>query len=405
MESATSENEKRLLATIVQERLIGNKDVIRYKELLEKKIPTFLKNYLHNCVQKFIHIEEPIQLNNSKRFDFGYNKIIELKSAFLKALEEATLFTRDELSEIIGRTIRLQFDLLVKPDTTLIKIFYKNKADRIQTEILQILEGLEDKRILIRTLIKKIRDFDQYHIVEEDFKNILNKTKKEVYQENFIKSFISDVSAFTDFLSMIHGYENKKIDIKFLKLLLKERNFGRYIAAFDLYQDINIDIDKIDLILTNFLNNKREEDLELEMDEIENIMMVSMSEKQNEKSDEKWYNLNKNEIDQKKITNIWKDPLDMVISRSKIERQPVGPLTSLRRLIDERDKKFIKKRVFNNDSYAYNEFIRQLELVDNWKEAKKIIDNELIVRSVEPFSREALRLGDLVFNRYFPKKQ
>ena len=93
----------------------------------------------------------------------------------------------------------------------------------------------------------------------------------------------------------------------------------------------------------------------------------------------------------------------MVIKRSNIEKQPDGPLHSLRRLIDEKDMKYIQKRIFDNDIRAYNEFIRQLEVIESWKEAKKIIDNELFMRSIEPFSKEALRLGDLVFNRYFPK--
>ena len=93
----------------------------------------------------------------------------------------------------------------------------------------------------------------------------------------------------------------------------------------------------------------------------------------------------------------------MVIKRSNIEKQPEGPLHSLRRLIDDKDKRFIQRRIFDNDIRAYSEFIRQLEIIDNWKEAKKIIDNELFMRSIEPFSKEALKLGDLVFNRYFPK--
>ena len=191
MESATGENEKRLLAATVRDRLIGNKNIILYRELLDKKIPTFLKNYLQNSVQKYIHTEEPFQFNNSKRFDFEYRKVIELRNSLIKAFEEATIFSRNELIEIINRTVSLQFNLLVKPSDTLLKIFYKNKAERIQNDILQILEGLDDRRILIKVLIKNIKEFDQYHIVAEDFINILNQTNKEVYQDNFIKSFIN----------------------------------------------------------------------------------------------------------------------------------------------------------------------------------------------------------------------
>lgn len=435
MDITTGENEKRLLAATVRDRLLGNKNIIFYRELLDKKIPTFLHNYLQNSVKKYIHTEEPIQFNNSKRFDFEYSKIVDLKKSLIRAFEEATIFSREELIEIINRTVSLQFNLLVKPGATLLKIFYKNRSDRIQNEILQILKGLDDQRILIKQLIKNIEAFDQYHIVEEDFRKILGKTNRQVYQENFIKSFVSDVAAFANFLSMIHGYKNKKIDINLLKLLLVERNLKQYISSFDIYPDTKIDIDKIALIL----NNKGKEDPDLDDDEIENFMMVSISDNQSDDFIEKRSKLYKNEIDQSfdglepgkeksfssdkntnqissdeliagpgkkfpKITNLWKDPMDMVIKRSNIEKQPDGPIYSLRRIIDEKDKKFIQKRIFDNDHQAYNEFIRQLELIDNWKEAKKIIDNELFMRSIEPFSKEALRLGDLVFNRYFPKR-
>jgi hypothetical protein len=438
MESATGENEKRLLAATVRDRLIGNKNIILYRELLDKKIPTFLKNYLQNSVQKYIHTEEPFQFKNSKRFDFEYNKIVNLKNSLIKAFEEATIFSREELIEIINRTISLQFNLLVKPNSTLLKIFFRNQSERIQTEILQILEGLDDRRFLIKMLIKNIREFDQYHIVEEDFKKILEQTNKKVYKDNFINAFISDVIALTDFLSMIHGYENKKIDINLLKLLLIERNLKQYSCVFDGFPDTKIDIERISLLLTNFLNGEDGDSNLEDDDEIEKFMMVPFADDQRDEFSDQRSRLYRKEIEKRFdklegdkqtlsnisdgdnktgvekpvtnrkipiVTNVGKDRLDMIIKRSNIEKQPDGPLYSLRRIIDEKDKKFIQKKIFDNDIRAYNEFIRQLELIDNWKEAKKVIDNELFMRSIEPFSKEALCLGDLVFNRYFPKRQ
>ncbi len=166
MVSTNGENEKQLLAATVRERLIGKKNSVLYRELLDEKIPTFLNNYLQNTVKKLIHTEEPVQLKYSKRFYFEYGNINKIKTSLIKALEEATIFQREELEEIINKTVVLQFDLLVRPNITLLSIFYKNKSERIKSEILNILEGLDDKRIFIKELIKEIKSFDQYHIVE-----------------------------------------------------------------------------------------------------------------------------------------------------------------------------------------------------------------------------------------------
>ncbi|MFZ5518105.1 MAG: hypothetical protein ACOY90_15780 [Candidatus Zhuqueibacterota bacterium] len=437
MESTTGENEKRLLAATVRERLIGNRNIILYKELLENKIPKFLKNYLQNSVQKFVHTEEPVQFNNSKRFDLEDEKINHLKILIIKAFEEATIFSRDELIEIINRTVRLQFDLLVQPGATLIKIFYRNKSDRVQNEVLQILDGLEDRRIFVKTLIKNIREFDQYHIVEVDFKNLLHKTEKEVYETNFISAFLSDVLAFAEFLSYIHGRKENQMSTELVKLLLTERNNNSYSERIKAFKEDSVEISKIPQLFGDINdralkvegdNNHNEDDLEkFIMNPDETIQPIELEDKskvyeseirlsfgENDKtfdrddSDVKIADRSSDSRPAKAkhpiITNVGKDPLDMIITRSKIEEQPSGPLTSLEYLIDEKSKKFIIKRIFKNDDFAYTQFIRKLEIIHSWKKAKIVIDKELLNRSIQPFSKEALRLGDLVFNRYFPKK-
>ena len=426
MVSTNGENEKQLLAATVRERLIGKKNSVLYRELLDEKIPTFLKNYLQNTVRKLIHTEEPVQLKYSKRFDFEYGNINEIKASLIKALEEATIFQREELEEIINKTVVLQFDLLVRPNITLLSIFYKNKSERIKSEILNILEGLDDNRIFIKELIKEIKLFDQYHIVEEDFNKIFNKTEKEIYEKDFLNAFISDVKVFSEFLGMIRGYDNQKIKIDLVNLLLEQRNLVKYITAFDILVEDTIKVDDIVSVLGEFTKKEQNGDQKSSTDEIDKFIMFSVS-KENidgNGSDSDIVKLpgnstdtiNKNDLKQVrnyyqkktkkviKITNVDQDPYDLIIKRSKIEEQPDGPLDSLKNLIDEKNEKFIIKKIFDNKKMDYIQFIDQLDIIESWKEAKEKIDKELFFRSVKPFSKEALRLGDLVFNRYFPKK-
>jgi len=422
MESTTGEIEKKLLAATVQERLIGKKNSVLYKELLEEKIPTFLKNYLQNAVRKLINTEEPVQFKFSKRFDFEYQKIKQLRNSLSKAIEEATVFPREELVEIINKTVSLQFDLLVRPNFTLQKIFYNNKSDCVRGEILQILEGLEDNRIFIKALIRKIREFDQYHIVEEDFKKILLETEREIFQNHFISAFISEVTNFTEFLGMIRGYDNQKIKVELVKLLLLERKLDKYITAFDYYNGETIDIDGIISILEDYIKIENNDHQKTDSDEIDNFLMFSIPEEEKGshglktidnkltessikfvESKEKVSPKNrKNKVI--KVTNMYEDPLDRIIKRSQIEKQPDGPIESLKKIIDEKNEKFLIKRIFKNEKAEYHEFIEHLEQIESWKEAKEIIDRELNIREIKPFSKEALRLGDLVFTRYFPEK-
>jgi len=423
MESTTGENEKRLLATTLRERLIENKNTIIYKELLDENLPIFLKNYLQNRVQKFFHTDEPFQIKNSKRYDFSYTKIKEYKQQLHQAFEEATLFNKEEITEIINRTVGLQFDLLVNPQQTLIKIFYKNKSERTQADILQILKGLIDDRIFIKRLREKIKEFDQFHIIEDDFKKLLTEIQNEIYGEDFIPAFISDVKAFLEFISHIKGTAENAINKDILLLLLDERNLNQYEQAFQTTSNNNdwIDLNEILIILqesdgnnsaaTVTETNEIDDDLE---DIIVSVVEPDQLETEQVKEDISTIEKDSDNVHIKKIDTkgkkhhpkieAWTDPQNFIIDRSMIEHQPIGPLFSLNSLIDDRSKRLIQKKIFKKDDLAYHTFIRKLEEIDNWKEAKQVIDDELMMRSIQPFSKEALKLGDLVFNRYFPKK-
>lgn len=432
METTSGDNEKQLLAAAVRERLIGNRNYILYKDLFDKKLPAFLKNYLQNSVQKFIYTEEPLQFNSSKRYDFEDEKINRLKNELIKAFEEATVFSFDELTNIINHTVALQYDFLVRPSATLLNIFYRNKSEQTKTDILRVLEALDDERIYIKTLIRNIKEFEQYHIVEDNFKNLLAKTEEETYSQNFMRSFLSDVSAFANFLELLYGAEDKKLSVDHVKLLLVQRDLRPYLSSFDQYNGNKVDLDDIASMLIDYFVNKkikRAKEFDSAVDEIERFITESLGEERIDELPAAPTATYETEIERSfsdtasgttesvparpregkkkkhpKITHTWKDPLDMIIERSKIEAQPKGPLVSLLSLIDLKDEKFIKKRIFGDDDSAYQEFIRRLDGLDNWKEAKKYIENEFLARGIDSFSKEALRITDLVFERYFSKK-
>ncbi len=410
MDVTTGEKEKQLLAATVRERLIGKKNSVLYKDLLNEKLPTFLNNYLENAVRKLVHTEEPIQLKHSNRFDFSYEKIKILRDSIIQAIEEATIFPKDLLSDIINKTVSLQFDLITRPNSTLIKIFYKKTSDRIQGDILKLLEALDDERIFIKRLIQNIREFDQYHIVIEDFKRIIKKTEKECYfKENLIDNFISDVESLINFLGMIKGYSNNTIKVNLVRLLLNERNLRKYSIAFEKFNSDLIDVEKIKQLLDDCIEIEKDS-ANNEEDDIDSFFMISEAESTisghqiKQRFEKQSYSDEKNCNKVTKITNIDQDISSLIIERSKIEEQPDGPIDQLRNLINDKDEKFLLKRIFENDRMEYDEFIGQLENINNWKDAKERIDIELSARSIQPFSKEALRLGDLVFNRYFPEK-
>jgi hypothetical protein len=79
-------------------------------------------------------------------------------------------------------------------------------------------------------------------------------------------------------------------------------------------------------------------------------------------------------------------------------------LSGLGNLIDERTEKVFVKKLFDGDKGSYQTLLEKLEEAESWRVAKILIDNELFKRDVDPFSREAIKLVDLVYSRYYPEE-
>jgi len=83
---------------------------------------------------------------------------------------------------------------------------------------------------------------------------------------------------------------------------------------------------------------------------------------------------------------------------------PPAEIQGLRAFIDGKTEKLFIKKLFGGDDAAYGRLLDKLDEAESWRVAKILIDNELFKRDVDPFSREAIKLVDLVYTRYYPEE-
>ncbi|MCB0832052.1 MAG: hypothetical protein KDC45_01175 [Bacteroidetes bacterium] len=77
-------------------------------------------------------------------------------------------------------------------------------------------------------------------------------------------------------------------------------------------------------------------------------------------------------------------------------------LVLLQMLITPKDEKIIISTIFKTDGEAYNDFISLINRTKTWKEAIAILDDTLASLEFDPYSKEAIRLSDIVYARYYP---
>lgn len=465
-------SEKHELCNILQERVLEGRKQITYSELIEKNLPGFFRSFLKSQIKRYFDQENPVKIEKNSRYDLHFDEIQQELGRLKEAIQQSTLFTADEISDAIDKTVSLQIDYFVKPRTILERVFYKSKESRSQKEILQAILGISDNRIYIQELIKKIKSNSTANISKSEFARLAREVETFVYQQDTISVFLQDVSVLLEFLSIIHNQTITTLKVNLLPEMLLARNLNKLTElAQSNASEKAYTLKQIEELLQTtpetfpFKNNGRDNkkkknfpssDWQEEIfynDKTDMHPFLDFSEKseqpdepaEKKKTTAKTGNkvffasgrsqtigareiesLNRKEKETPKVKKpkiIYKgeeknfpsktglhgrhadEPENMMIDRKMIENQPEGPIPSLSKIIDSRSRKILIRKIFKKNEVAYNEFMEKMEATLTWKEAKVMIDEELLKRNVEPFSREAIRLGDLIFSRYFPKKR
>ncbi len=77
-------------------------------------------------------------------------------------------------------------------------------------------------------------------------------------------------------------------------------------------------------------------------------------------------------------------------------------LVSIETLISDKDEKIFLKRIFMEDVADYRGFLKHLNRTKTWKEAINVLDDKLYSNKVDPYCKEAIRLSDIVYTRFYP---
>jgi hypothetical protein len=74
-------------------------------------------------------------------------------------------------------------------------------------------------------------------------------------------------------------------------------------------------------------------------------------------------------------------------------------------LMTDKDRKLLVKAIFNDQPNKLDELIHQVNRAKTWKEAIAVLDDCLSANGVDPYQKEAVRLSDLVYMRYYPPEK
>lgn len=441
MDPALWQKKKEMISDLLVRRIIGqeDKETFTYDELLRKPLPDFLRGHIKTQARRFLQEEKPMSWNPSARYKFDDPEVREAVERMLGTLLLKTRFSRSEIKRWIELGVNFQVDVLVRPRQALANLFFRRHPVRQKEEIARAIEQLADGRPYLGALAQLVLQGPE-NIDVTTFEQLARKAEEQTYGTKPLATFMADVAKLESFLRLSGHANGEVLRTEQLVSMLRVRDLSDIADRIsELATSQGTDywtLDQIETALERqlLLRGLREEDNggdekaltdegrgegqrgtrpdQLLLEAIHDARAAMGSglledlfappaplKPQREPAPRR--------ATAPRLTFAGVEEDDaarVVVDRRIIERQPPGPYPALRSLITNKDRKAFVKKLFGNDRGAYHAFIDRLEAIDRWKEAKAAIDAELARRQVSPFSREAMRLGDIVFSRYFAKK-
>jgi len=456
------EREREKLVIALEERLIGNRDTIPLRELLAAEIPEILKGLFRQQAYKLVRQEKPLGLHSVRQYELDDPEMRQQLRRLRDMLAERIVFERAELRPVLNFGVGLQFDVLAKPRSALEHLLYRQEVERDRDDIVIVLRGLGEEQQYLRSLLDRLVAYPAGPVTREAFLAACHQVELEVYGKNPVSALVQDLKQYQRYCAILLDTAGRQdeflIDNQTVLAMLFERNLHELaenllpeftkkeawqIAEIEALVAQHLQNGSATLLLTGsegtaIVSVDMSRVLAEAASEIESqLVQAAVSDRQQSPSQAaavsasgiiiqekaEWYptpsappsetvfssdaTVTMNPTAQASSANKIKirfDTEEPVVHRAKIEQQPPGPFPSLYHLIDDKSRKTFIRKIFQRDADAYIDFIDRLEPLQTWKEAKALLDAELGMRNINPYSKEAVQLSDALFGRYFSKR-
>jgi hypothetical protein len=439
------QDEKDRLIAELERKILGRREQISVQEILAVEQPELLRAAFRKHARSIVRRERPLVLQSSHQFVLDDDEIKSHLRRLRELLAERVVLTRDEVHEVIAFGVPLQFDVITKPRAALVSLLYDKSLERQRDDIATIVAGLGEERPMIAALLSIIGSYPPGPVNREAFVALCRRAEKMAYGEKPVTALIADLRDFLAFSSAIDGRQTSEIDNQTVLGILFERNLKALAEGLlptlthkDKWTLQEVEKALEHQILTSGLALGKDEPGQVFLPAT--VDLSAFLEETKREVTQRFHGEDQEGI-QKNIPlrvnenmppapalhangNGAEQTLDMFSMAAENEaaasndltqrepraafRQPAQPSTSPRQplsdLIDDKSRMIFLRKIFKRDEAAYRRFVEVLERADTWKTAKEILDEELSRREINPYSKEAIRLSDVVFSRYFSRR-
>ncbi len=385
--------------------------------LKSRDIPNSVKHFFDQEVELWLR-EEAEKFTSSERFDYEMPEVRVLIDKIFDILKQSATFHLTQFNRLLERAIKLEANYLIRPHQTLTQFLFKDNFVVTTMEVYDMLKYFDKFQYYKDALtdyfnLKYLREISQ-----TQFEELIAGIDDQVYGREMLETSLKTIKTIINFLNEGRTQTSDTIDTETVLTAFSDRNlteFGNLIAREIKDGTKELTFQQLESILKSGKTLKelashpvatakpleQVEDIETSRPEVE-VETIAVSEKTEEPrviEMEEQVEVEEEEEEEEEVETSAADQLADVVA-AKIKGDV---LVDLNHMITKKQRKKFVKKIFHKSEQHFEKFLRYINQTDSWKTASSIIDESLAKLGINPYSREALELSDLIYNRYFPK--
>lgn len=411
-----------------------NMNSIPLAYLTQLDIPETIKHFFDQEVEIWLREEEE-KFTTTERFDYDMPEVRMQIDQIFDLLKQNATFHINKFNHLLERAVKLEMNYLIEPHRTLSQFLFKDSPKISTMEVYDTLKYFF-RFEYYKTAISDYFNQKYLHEISQDqFDSLIDQIDQKAFAENPIETTLGTVKTIMEFLSEAQQEDVRLLKVDVISAALRDRKLDDYRSLVQKVDaDAELSFDELKTLLRDGTLPGMTEEASVEkteiigMDQIESIetskpeiavsefdvpeSTMTFEEEEPEVEEEEYEEEYESEeveqeVEEEEYEEEQEEAPSMVANdlADLVARQisSDNPLENLEPLIKGRLRRKTIKKLFRKKENEFLDFIGQLNVLQTWKDASRLIDDEFYERGINPYSKEAIAFSDTIYVRFFPK--
>ena len=416
--------EKDIKETIQQvtREILQDRTLVSLEDILQdKRIPNRLKAFFENEVHAWIEADS-LSRRRDRRFDYADPEMTSLLDYLRTVQSRHARFERDEFIATLDAGVKLTYNYICRPQTTLKWFIFRGEPTRPLAETLLRMSAFLDYPYFYTVFSEWVERkkeerpvFDS--ISSREFERIIRRIDDQILLSCTIDELLEIMDPLFSFLG--EG-EDRRVPIEIMIVYFDDKKITRLVDFLD-------DISRTHEYVTPESFARLIEDLLVEAedepeadfssvyqeDELDDVVRRHLSEEEVAEAPQQQpaevLPQESQGVEEEKREEIAEDSGEEESTESRGEEsreepEERGEPTAVEEKIEKKLKKKILKKIFDREKEEYRRFLEKIESADSWREASILLDRLFRSKNIDPYSRTAIDFTDAVYGSFIRER-